>query len=189
MSLTHAELISESVKWLNKPYASSTEFGHSACNVIISELVTCTTYGEIPDVIGYMSGKQKTVLIECKTSPSDFIADKRKIFRNTEMPESGMGDQRWYFAEENIIPVEKVPERWGLLVLSKEGKIKVVKKCTLFDKKNYRNEINLLLSAICRLKVSEPDKCIGVRFYNSLSFAGKENKKKASITIGDANEI
>jgi hypothetical protein len=185
MSLTHAELISESVKWLNKPYASSKEFGHSACNVIISELVTYTTYGEIPDVIGYMSGKQKTVLIECKTSYSDFMADQKKIFRSALMPESGMGDQRWYFAEEGIIPVEKVPDKWGLIEFLHSGVIKVTKTCSLFDSKNYRNEMNLLISAICRLKVSEPDECIGIRYYRSLNFNGKENKKKSSITIGD----
>jgi len=184
--MTHAELILVGIGWLKKPYASCEEYGHSACSVIISELVTCTTYGEIPDVLGYMSGKQKTILIECKTSYSDFMADQKKLFRN--MSEYGMGDQRYYLAKKGIIPVEKIPENWGLLEITNDGKITATKKCTLFQEKNYRNEINLLISAICRLNVSEPDKCIGIRYYRNLKFLGKESKKKSSITIGGSNE-
>jgi|WetSurMetagenome_2_1015567.scaffolds.fasta_scaffold42882_4 hypothetical protein len=180
--MTHAELVLIGIEWLKKPYVSCKEYGHSSCSVVISELVTCTTYGEIPDVLGYTSGKQKTILIECKTSYSDFIADQNKPFR--KMPKCGMGDQRWYLAEKGIIPVEKVPENWGLLEITNDGKIASTNKCALFQEKNYRNEINLLISAICRLHVSEPDECIGVRYYHSLNFAGKESKKKASITIG-----
>jgi hypothetical protein len=178
---THKELIEKAKKWLMKPHANCTEYGHTACTVIISELVTSTAYGEIPDIIGYMSGKQKTVLIECKTSYSDFIADQKKPFRNPLLPESGMGDQRWYFAEKGIIPLEKVPEKWGLLEIAEDGKIKTAKKCELFKTKNYRNEINILLSAMCRLKVTHPDECTGIRFYHDSGTAG--NRKKASLTI------
>jgi hypothetical protein len=176
--LTHAELIQAARKWLQKQYAGSAVYGHTSCPVVISELVTVSISGEIPDAIGFSPSKGISILIECKTSRSDFFADQKKPFRQSVLSTLGMGDQRWYLAEKGIIPIESLPSKWGLLEYDNRN-IKVSKRCELFENKNWKNEMHLLLSALRRLKV-EPDKCIGIRVYEK-EFSG--NKKKAAIDI------
>ncbi len=70
-----------------------------------------TNTGEQPDCLGFRSGV--SCLIECKTSRSDFLADKRKKFRTD--PTLGMGDWRFFLAPTGIISVDELPTGWGLL--------------------------------------------------------------------------
>ncbi|WP_391560700.1 hypothetical protein [Robertmurraya sp.] len=70
-----------------------------------------TNTGEQPDCLGFRSGV--SCLIECKTSRSDFLADKRKKFRVD--PTLGMGDWRFFLAPTGLISVDELPTRWGLL--------------------------------------------------------------------------
>jgi len=70
-----------------------------------------TTNGEFPDAIGWRDGL--SILIEVKTSRSDFLADKKKSFRSS--PEKGMGDWRFYLCPEGVIKPEDLPAGWGLL--------------------------------------------------------------------------
>ncbi len=74
---------------------------------------------ETPDVIGF--NHQHTVLIEVKTSRSDFLADKKKIFRL--YPEQGMGSFRLYLCPAGIMNRDDVLDKWGLLWIDQRGRI------------------------------------------------------------------
>lgn len=70
-----------------------------------------TNTGEQPDCLGFRSGL--SCLIECKTSRSDFLVDKRKKFRVD--PLLGMGDWRFFLTPVGLIKIEELPGGWGLL--------------------------------------------------------------------------
>lgn len=100
MSMAHSELVARGSAWLRK----------QGCAVVFSELTAHTRTGELPDVIGWRGGN--SVLIECKVSRSDFLADKNKSFRS----EGGMGDFRLYLSPPDVIAPSDLPEGWGLLI-------------------------------------------------------------------------
>lgn len=79
----------------------------------MTELVTATVSGEVPDAIGWRNGGRVTILVECKVTRSDFLADMRKPFRVT--PAKGVGDWRFYLSPPGIIEPDDLPEGWGLL--------------------------------------------------------------------------
>ena len=58
-----------------------------------------TSCGEHPDALGFRNGA--SCLIEVKCSRSDFLADRKKVFRAE--PEKGMGDWRFYLCEPGVI--------------------------------------------------------------------------------------
>ena len=81
------------------------------CLPICAEMVTQNIYGEVPDAIGWTS--RASILIECKASRSDFLADLKKVFR-VDFPESGMGDFRFYFTNPGVITSETdIPLGWA----------------------------------------------------------------------------
>ena len=99
--MTHAELVQAAVAQLKR----------WRCLPIISEMHCANTYGEIPDAIGWTA--RASILVECKTSKSDFLRDKEKIFR--KYPDFGMGDIRLFFTPPGIIQEEiMLPPDWGL---------------------------------------------------------------------------
>lgn len=91
------------------------------CLPICVEMVTQNIYGEIPDAIGWTA--RASILVECKASRSDFLADCKKIFR-FDLPEKGMGDFRFYFTNPGVITSETdIPLGWGVYEVI-DGKIK-----------------------------------------------------------------
>jgi len=94
--MTHRELVKKAAGWLK----------NERCGVVIAELVTYA--GEIPDALGFHNGH--SVLIECKTSRADFLADREKLFR--QIPEKGMGDHRYFMAPKGVLTVEDLPPGW-----------------------------------------------------------------------------
>jgi hypothetical protein len=122
--ITHDELIELGRKWLIKPYNSAASYGHSSCSVILTEICTATRSGEQPDALGFCS--DKSILIECKTSRADFLADRNKPFRI--VPETGVGCQRWYMAPQGLIKENEVPSKWGLLEVTHSKRIILSKK-------------------------------------------------------------
>lgn len=66
---------------------------------------------EQPDCLGFRNGV--SCLIECKTSRADFLADRKKWFRQD--PTMGMGDWRFMLTPKGLIKPEELPENWGLL--------------------------------------------------------------------------
>lgn len=61
-----------------------------------------------------------TVLVECKVTRSDFLADKAKPHRHV----GGIGNWRYYMAPEGLISPEELPEKWGLVEVNARGHLK-----------------------------------------------------------------
>ncbi len=114
---THAALCAIAARWLRLPNSRG---GHG-CQVALCEPRTGYLAGEIPDAIGFrvsMPGAG-SVVVECKTSRGDFLADAKKPHRAAE----GMGLYRYYLCPEGIIKPDEVPDRWGLLTVNKRGTV------------------------------------------------------------------
>lgn len=83
------------------------------CGFAVAELVTASAIREIPDAIGFRNGARCTVLIECKTSRSDFHADGKKLHRRNNLP--NLGNVRYYMTPKDMVTVDELPAGWGLI--------------------------------------------------------------------------
>jgi hypothetical protein len=137
--MTHPQLVEKAVRWLR---------GYR-CGVVLSEQA-CVS-GEMPDAIGWKRACH-SVLVECKVTRADFLADRAKPFRLK--PEQGVGCERFYLAPCGLVRVEELPAGWGLLEL-RRGKIEMVKVSakTLRSATGFRCEMNLLLASLRRVEV------------------------------------
>jgi hypothetical protein len=93
------------------------------------------------------------VLVECKVSRGDFLADANKPFRSH--PEDGLGSKRFYLAPTGMIAPEELPKCWGLLECTgrevqmtlKPGRVDLRSPVGLIK------EMNLLLASLRRVEV------------------------------------
>ena len=71
MAYTHKELSDRAMRWLH---------GTMRCHPVFAGLASCA---EVPDAIGWTSRYQfrGSIVVECKTSHSDFLADKKKAIQ------------------------------------------------------------------------------------------------------------
>lgn len=145
INIEHNLLCKKGISWLKmQHYFHETKFRISSCSVVISEMVSMAS--EHPDVIGF--NNSQSILIECKTSKSDFKADFKKHFRRK--PDLGMGNFRFYLTKKGLLNIDEIPEKWGLIELDK-NKIEIKKEPEYFE--NTRNaEYPLLFSALRRGK-------------------------------------
>jgi len=147
----HPQLVAAAVDWLRRNYR---------CGIVLSEQY-CVT-GEVPDAIGW-KGMCHSVVVECKTSRADFLADARKPFRHPlrlsarhsgNQQDEGLGCERFYLAPSGLLVPEELPSVWGLLEYSRHA-VRVVKPA----KKNLRTEagllkeMNLLLASLRRVEI------------------------------------
>ena len=118
INISHRELCELAAKWLKRPLASDAP----ACNVSFIETQNVIN-NEVVDAIGFkISGSiYGSVLVEAKTSRSDFLADKNKPHRLS--PALGVGLYRYYLAPAGIIKLEELPEKWGLIEVNHKKKI------------------------------------------------------------------
>ena len=139
--ITHPKLVSKAVEWLRTQYR---------CGIILSEQ-HCAT-GEVPDAIGWKQ-RCRSVVIECKASRADFLADANKPFRVS--PEQALGSERIYFAPAGIIAAAELPKHWGLLELhGREVKLAVKpSRVDLRSPEGLMKEMNLLLASLRRVEV------------------------------------
>lgn len=88
--------------------------------------MTSATHGEQPDVLGIASCGE-SILLEVKTSRSDFLADKKKPWRAN--PQRGIGDFRAYLTPKGLLCPEEVPYGWMLWEVQGVNKptLKVIK--------------------------------------------------------------
>ena len=145
---THADLVIRAERWLRAV----------GCGVTFREFVAATSSGEIPAAIGWRNGT--SILVECKVSRADFLADKNKRFRR--QPEYGVGDWRIFLAPPDVIDVSDLPTGWGLLEVRGRKIVRVAGVPTgntdwswgkaPFDG-HKRNEAALMLSALRRLSL------------------------------------
>ncbi len=119
------------------------------CGVVLSEQACAS--GEMPDAIGWKKTCH-SVLVECKVSRADFLADREKPFR--QKPEMGVGCERYYMVPRGLIRVEEIPRGWGLLEVSGRNveKVKASAK-TLRSEIGFGYEMNLLLASLRRVEV------------------------------------
>ena len=124
------------------------------CGVVLSEQA-CVS-GEMPDAIGWKKACH-SVLVECKVSRGDFLADREKPFR--QKPEAGVGCERYYLAPRGLIRADEVPAGWGLLEV--EGReVERVKSSArnLRSELGFKSEMNLLLASLRRVEIRiEPE--------------------------------
>ena len=141
VSRSHQLLIRHAVTWLRQ---------HYRCGIVLSEQYCAS--GEVPDVIAW-KGFCKSVLVECKVSRSDFLADAEKPFRL--QPQAGMGSQRFYLAAAGVIRPDELPRHWGLLELRGREISMSVKPghVDLRTKVGLMKEMNLLLASLRRVEV------------------------------------
>ena len=137
--VTHAQLVEKAVRWLRR----------YRCGVVLSEQA-CVS-GEMPDAIGWKRACH-SVLVECKVTRSDFLADRSKPFRLK--PEQGVGCERFYLAPAGLIRCDELPKGWGLLEC-RGGRIEVVAQSVknLRSATGFRYEMNLLLASLRRVEV------------------------------------
>ena len=96
--MTHAQLVEKAVRWLRR----------YRCGVVLSEQA-CVS-GEMPDAIGWKRACH-SVLVECKVTRSDFLADRAKPFRLK--PEQGVGCERFYLSSRRTSAPRRTPPRLG----------------------------------------------------------------------------
>ena len=125
--MTHQQLIHLAEQWLRRCYG---------CGIVLSEQ-SCAS-GETPDVIGWKNSC-RSVLIECKISRPDFLADREKPFRK----------------KQGMIRKEDLPRSWGLLECKRREIIMTVKarRQTQRTEIGLMWEMNLLLASLRRVEV------------------------------------
>src|SRR5580700_5421882 len=140
-AMKHAQLVARAADWLRHRYG---------CGIVLSEQYCAT--GEVPDVIGWKASCQ-SVLVECKVSRSDFLADANKAFRLK--PEEGLGSKRVYMAPAGMILASELPRHWGLLECRGREVELVVKpaRVDLRTQVGFTKEMNLLLASLRRVEV------------------------------------
>jgi len=137
--MTHAQLVERAVRWLRS----------YRCGVVLSEQA-CVS-GEMPDAIGWKRAHH-SVLVECKVTRADFLADRGKPFRTK--PEQGVGSERFYLTPPGLVKVEELPVGWGLLEV-RRGHVEIVQAAAknLRTAKGFGYEMNLLLASLRRVEV------------------------------------
>jgi hypothetical protein len=107
--------------------------------------------GEMPDAIGWKRACH-SVLVECKLTRSDFLADRAKPFRLN--PEHGVGCERFYLVPAGLVRREELPKDWGLLE-HRGSRIEIAHPSAknLRTATGFRYEMNLLLASLRRVEV------------------------------------
>jgi hypothetical protein len=137
--MTHAQLGEKAVRWLRS----------YRCGVVLAEQACAS--GEMPDAIGWKR-QSHSVLVECKVTRADFLADRAKPWR--AKPEQGVGCERFYLAPAGLIRGDELPCGWGLLE-QRAGRILLVHPSAknLRSAAGFRCEMNLLLASLRRVEV------------------------------------
>jgi hypothetical protein len=137
--MTHAQLVERAVRWLR---------GYR-CGVVLSEQACIS--GEMPDAIGWKRACH-SVLVECKVTRADFLADRAKPFRLK--PGKGVGSERFYITPPGLVKMEELPAGWGLLEYGR-GRVEMLQASAknLRTTVGFRYEMNLLLASLRRVEV------------------------------------
>jgi len=98
--MTHSELVERAARWL---------MNSRRCGIVVTEMCA-PRVKDIPDALGWVS-PTGLIVVECKTSISDYYADSRKEI-NRQRP---FGIERWYLCEKEVLEPERIRDGWGLL--------------------------------------------------------------------------
>lgn len=134
--MQHSTLVGIGVGWLSRK-----------CSVVLSEFAA--SGAETPDVIGW-EANAGSIVIECKASRSDFLADARKPARRD--PGAGMGHRRYYLSPPEVIQMKDLPARWGLLWAA-GGHVLVKREARGHPERNLLAEVRFLSSMLRRAQI------------------------------------
>jgi len=137
--MTHSQLVQKAVEWLRS----------YRCGVVLSEQACIS--GEMPDAIGWKRACH-SVLVECKISRGDFLADRGKRFR--QKPDTGVGCERFYLVPKEMVCAGELPVGWGLLEYhNRSVNVARASARNLRTAVGFRYEMNLLLASLRRVEV------------------------------------
>ena len=144
--MTHDELVFRAGKWLRNSFG---------CRVVLTEHVAYTSTGEIPDAIGWV--REKSILVECKTSKSDFTADQTKPFRRPNA--MALGNWRFYLCTFDLRE-DEIPEGWAAYkVVGRKieymGGVKYLRCGNSPFESCIRDENSILISALAKAQKGE----------------------------------
>ncbi len=93
------------------------------------------------------------MVVECKLSRADFLADRLKPFRQN--PGIALGCERFYLAPAGLVSPAELPPGWGLLECRGRKVCLVVKprRSGLRTEQGFLHEMNLLLASLRRVEV------------------------------------
>lgn len=100
--ISHSSLVQAAARWLENT---------RKCSLVLTEFTSAGF--ETPDAIGWRIAEGWSILVECKTSRSDFRRDREKISRQHRS--MSIGQERWYLTPPGLLRAEEVPDGWGLL--------------------------------------------------------------------------
>jgi hypothetical protein len=138
--MTHAQLVKVAEQWLRR----------YRCSIVLSEQ-QCSS-GEMPDAIGW-KGKCRSVVVECKISRADFLADRAKPWRTNL--DVALGCERFYLSPRGVIRPDDLPKSWGLIEYHDRRVAVLVKPARISQRspEGLMNEMNLLLASLRRVEV------------------------------------
>jgi len=143
-SATHSDLCALAVRWLRNT---------GRCTFAVREpTINVQGVSETPDAFGF-DCYGRTVLIECKASRSDFLADRRKWFRR--VPSLGLGCLRYYLAPRGVIARDDLPPRWGLIIAHGDGCRRSIKAADQLAWAE-QSERRYLMALLARLELRAP---------------------------------
>lgn len=157
----HDQLVNIARKWLTKK-----------CAVVVTELAATMEHA---DALGFR-GDGLSMLVECKASKADFLADKNKFFRRN--PEMGIGAMRYFLAPQGLIDESELPDGWGLLEWTGR-KVVLIKESSFFEERRHAGEKSILISVLRRLHGHKPEG-ISIKTY---SYGLREVKNKATVGV------
>lgn len=131
--MTHAMLVQVAARWLRTT---------RGCGVVLTER---GVGGETPDAIGWADD---SIVVECKLSRADYLADLRKPWRQPGAV--CLGRERWYLTPPGLfVAGSEVPRGWGLIVWNGRT-VRRLERARPFPKSSQRTAIEnrLLLSEL-----------------------------------------
>lgn len=169
--MTHDDLVQFAARWLRTRFR---------CSIVLAGMQTIRSR-EQPDAIGWVGWRAWSVLIEAKASRADFRRDRLKPWRHPEI--AGMGQERWYLAPAGVVPLDEVPEAWGLAEVG-DGRVRIVRHphhsvllhrdeagrrrcrgshgehgaCGVIDHARCYEEVTLLLGAVAKVQNGHAEK-------------------------------
>jgi hypothetical protein len=143
VGLSHDSLVLRAERWL---------INSKGCVLTLVERCAGGS-GETPDAIGWQPGTL-SILVECKTSLSDFYSDRQKPWRR--LPEQGVGAYRYFLTPPGLIDPSRhsMPEKWGLLECG-ANQIRQIIAAQMFAQRNLKREMKLLIQP-CRWNAPLP---------------------------------
>jgi hypothetical protein len=137
---THEDLVQKACRWLKSA---------KSCGVVYAEAGRNVCWEE-PDAIGWKTGGSTCIVVECKTSRSDFKADAKKPVARRAEHLGRMGTHRYYLVPEGLVKPEELPPHWGLLYAKPTGGVRLVVEAVQHPKRNLRDEMSWLYAVARR---------------------------------------